>query len=149
MSEKKKLTARQYLEQLQMIDMQINQDIERLDEMKQSALCTGAIDYSRERVQTSPVSDKIGTDVTRYMIFNDEINAEIDRFVDAKEQIIREIRGLRVKNYIQVLFKVYVQFKSIKVAASEMGMSYQYVREVHKKALEMFEQTYKNLHYLC
>lgn len=148
MSEKKKLTARQYLEQLQMIDIQINQDIERLSEMKQSALSTGAIDYSRERVQTSPVGDKIGTDVTRYVTLNNEINEEIDRFVDSKEQIIKEIRGLRDKNYVQVLYKVYVQFKSIKVTASEMNMSYPHVRKIHTEALEMFEQTYKNLHYL-
>ena len=149
MSEKKKLTARKYLEQLQMIDMQINQDIERLDEMKQSALCTGAIDYSRERVQTSPVSDKIGTDVTRYMTFNDEINAEIDRFVDAKEQIIREIRELHDFYYVQVLFKVYVQFKSLKITAQEIRCSYNHVLKLHKKALAEFEKTHKNLTYLC
>lgn len=149
MSEKKKLTARQYLEQLQMIDIQINQDIERLSEMKQSALSTGAIDYSRERVQTSPVGDKIGTDVTRYMTFNDEINAEIDRFVDAKEQIIKEIRELRDFYYVQVLFKVYVQFKSLKITAQEMKRSYNFVLDVHKKALAAFEETHKNLTYLC
>lgn len=149
MSEKKKLTARQYLEQLQMIDIQINQDIERLSEMKQTALSTGAIDYSRERVQTSPVGDKIGTDVTRYMTFNDEINAEIDRFVDAKEQIIKEIRELRDFYYVQVLFKVYVQFKSLKITAQEMKRSYNFVLDMHKKALAAFEETHKNLTYLC
>lgn len=149
MSEKKKLTARQYLEQLQMIDIQINQDIERLSEMKQSALSTGAIDYSRERVQTSPVGDKIGTDVTRYMTFNDEINAEIDRFVDAKEQIIKEIRELRDFYYVQVLFKVYVQFKSLKITAQEMKRSYNFVLDIHKKALAAFEENHENLTYLC
>ena len=148
MSEKKKLTARQYLEQLQMIDIQINQDIERLSEMKHSALSTGGIDYSRERVQTSPVGDKIGTDVTRYMTFNDEINAEIDRFVDAKEQIIREIRELRDINYVQVLYKVYVQFKSLRVASEEMKKSYRYVIQIHNDALRVFEKTYQNLHYI-
>jgi len=148
MSDKKKLTAKQYLEQLAVLDTNINQDLERLSEMKTDATCTGAIDYSKDRVQTSVSGDKLGNDVGRYVDFEEQINAEIDRFVDAKEQIIKEIRGLRVKNYIQVLFKVYVQFKSIKVAASEMNMSYPYVREVHSKALDAFEKTYKNLHYL-
>lgn len=147
MSERK-LSAREYLEQLEVLDTNINQDLERLSDMKTNASCSGAIDYSKDRVQTSTSGDKLCNDVARYVDFEEQINAEIDRFVDAKEQIIQEIRDLRVKNYIQVLFKVYVQFKSIKVAASEMGMSYQYVREVHKKALKTFEQTYKNLHYL-
>ena len=144
----KKLTAREYLEQLAALDTNINQNIERLSEMKTNASCIGAIEYSKGRVQTSLSGDKLCNDVIRYVSFEEQINAEIDQFVDAKEQIIKEIRGLRVNNYIQVLFKVYVQFKSIKVAASEMNMSYPYVREVHRKALDLFEQTYKNLHYL-
>lgn len=34
MSEKKSLSARKYLEQLQEIDISINQELERLEEMK-------------------------------------------------------------------------------------------------------------------
>lgn len=148
MSEKKNLSARQYLEQLEVIDIKINQHLERLEEMKVNATCIGAIDYSKDRVQTSLLGDKLSNDVSRYIDFDAQINAEIDRFVDAKEQIISEIQGLNVKNYIQVLFKRYVQYKSLKLTASEMGMSYQYVRNIHKKALASFDKTYKNLHYL-
>ena len=144
----KKLTARQYLEQLQELDNNINQNLERLEEMKHSAAGVRGIDYAAERVQSSCVGNKLCNDVTRYMSLDVEINEEIDRFVDAKNQIIAEIRGLHVKNYIQVLFKVYVQFKSLKVSAAEMKMSYQYVRILHKNALAAFEDMYDNLHYL-
>ena len=144
----KKLTARRYLEQIQEFDIYINQDLERLEEMKVNACSTGAIDYSKDRVQTSPSGDTLCKQVTNYVAFNDEINAEIDRFSDAKEQIIKQIRGLHNARYSQVLFKVYVQFKSLKVASGEMGMSYQYVRNLHKAALTKFEETYNDLHYL-
>lgn len=73
---------------------------------------------------------------------------EIDQFVDAKKQIIKEIRGLRDKNMIQILTKVYVQFKTVKVASQEMKKSYSYTVELHNKALSAFEDTYKNLTYL-
>jgi len=43
---------------------------------------------------------------------------------------------------------VYVQFLALKSVAHEMGKSYQYTRELHKKALTMFEERYKNLDYL-
>lgn len=148
MSDRKKLSARKYLEQLQELDTNINQNLELLEEMKASARSTGGIDYSRERVQTSSAGDRLGNDVTRYVAFDEKINADIERFVDAKNQIIGEIRGLHVNNYIQVLFKVYVQFKSIRQAAKEMNRSYPYVVELHSKALAMFEETYKNLYYL-
>ena len=144
----KKLTARQYLEQLQELDTNINQDLERLEDMKTNACSTGGIDYSAERVQTSPSGDTLCKQVTNYVALNDEINAEIDRFSDAKEQIIKQIRGLHDARYSQVLFKVYVQFKTLKVASGEMGMSYQYVRNLHRAALARFEETYDNLHYL-
>lgn len=148
MSEKKKLSARAYLNQLQVIDNNINDDIARLSEMKMKAVSSGAIDYSKDHVQTSPAGDKLCSDVSRYLDFDAKINAEIDRFVDAKEQIIREIRELRVNNYVQLLYKVYVQYKSLKVASQEMKLSYSYVTEVHKKALTAFEETHKNLYYL-
>lgn len=148
MSDEKNLSAKRYLEQLEVIDIKINQHLERLEEMKTNAACTGAIDYSKDRVQTSLLGDKLSNDVSRYIDFDAQINAEIDQFVDAKEQIIAEIQGLNVKKYIQVLFKRYVQYKSLKLTASEMGMSYQYVRNIHKKALASFDKTYKNLHYL-
>lgn len=148
MMNNKKLTARQYLTQLQELDTNINQDLERLDDMKTNACSTGAIDYSAERVQTSPSGDSLCKAVTNYVAFNEQINREIDSFSDAKEQIIKQIRGLHDARYSQVLFKVYVQFKTLKVASGEMGMSYQYVRNLHSAALTRFEEIYDDLHYL-
>ena len=104
----KKLTARQYLTQLQELDTNINQDLERLEDMKTNACSTGGIDYSAERVQTSPSGDSLCKAVTNYVDFNEQINREIDKFSDAKEQIIKQIRGLHNARYSQVLFKVYV-----------------------------------------
>lgn len=147
MSDKKSLSARKYLEQLQEIDININQEIERLAEMKSSISCTGAIDYSKDRVQTSPVN-ALEKRVCNYVDFEERLNSHIDKFVDAKEQIISEIRGLHHKHYINILFKIYVQFKSIREAAGEMNLSYRYAIELHQKALKAFEDTHKNLHYI-
>lgn len=144
----KKLTARQYLEQLKLIDEKINQDLEELEAIKLSAYSVGSIDYSRERVQTSCSGDSLGNAVTRYIARSKQINSEIDLFVDAKDRIRKQIQGLNNRNYIQVLFKIYVQYKSVKVTASEMKKSYSYVVALHKKALLEFEETYENLHYL-
>ena len=144
----KKLTAKQYLDQLRVIDTKINQKMEELADLMTAATSTGAIDYSAERVQTSPTGDSLCRQVTNYVAFNEQINREIDSFSDAKEQIIKQIRGLHDARYSQVLFKVYVQFKTLKVASGEMGMSYQYVRNLHSAALTRFEEIYDNLHYL-
>ena len=144
---KKSLSAKEYLSQLAILNEQINQDLDRLRELKQCAANTGSFDYSQEKIQTSPVGDKLCSDVSRYVDAEKCINDEIDRFVDAKEQIIKEIRELHDVNYIQVLYKVYVQFKTLKTAATEMGKSYTYAKDTHKKALKMFGHIHKNLTY--
>ena len=149
MTKMRHLTALEYLSQLKILDIQIDQDIERLSEMKLNAIDSGAIDYSKERVQTSQSGDKLCKDVVNYVTYGEKINQEIDEYVAAKEQIIREIRELRNAEYIQVLYKVYVQYKNLKTTAVEMQRSYNYVMMIHKQALTEFKNLHPRLYYLC
>lgn len=143
----KKLTAKQYLDQLKVIDTKINQKMEELSDLMTSATSTGAIDYSKDRVQTSPMNAQENR-ICRYVDLDAEINREIDHFVDIKHQVTNEIQELNVDYYIKILFKVYVQYKTVKDAAQEIGLSYQYVRDLHKKALKAFEELHTDLYYL-
>jgi hypothetical protein len=141
------LTAREYLQQLQNIDISINQDVSRLSAMRINATGQGAIRYDRDRVQTSP-QDRLCNDVCDIVSFNEVLNQRIDAFVDAKELVIEQIRGLHNATFNQVLFKVYVEYKSLKQTAVEMGRCYTFVRDKHKEALAAFEKTYADLKYL-
>lgn len=143
----KKLTAKQYLDQLRVIDTKINQKTEELADLMTAATSTGAIDYSKDRVQTSPQNAQENR-ICKYVDLDAEINREIDEFVDIKHRVTKEIQELNVDYYIKILFKVYVQYKTVKDAANEIGLSYQYVRDLHKKALEAFEELHTDLHYL-
>lgn len=143
----KKLTAKQYLDQLRVIDTKINQKMEELADLMTAATSTGAIDYSKDRVQTSPQNAQENR-ICKYVDLDAEINREIDEFVDIKHRVTKEIQELNVDYYIKILFKVYVQYKTVKDAANEIGLSYQYVRNLHKKALKAFEELHTDLHYL-
>ena len=143
----KKLTAKQYLDQLRVIDTKINQKMEELADLMTTATSTGAIDYSKDRVQTSPQNAQENR-ICKYVDLDAEINREIDEFVDIKHRVTKEIQELNVDYYIKILFKVYVQYKTVKDAANEIGLSYQYVRDLHKKALKAFEELHTDLHYL-
>ena len=59
-----------------------------------------------------------------------------------QQEIIKKIQSLCNADYMQVLFKVYVQDKTIKQASQEMGRSYNFVLEAHKKALAEFDKKY-------
>jgi hypothetical protein len=141
------LSAREYLQQLQNINVSIDQDRSRLEAMRINATGQGAIRYDRDKVQASP-QNRLCNDVCDIVTFDDRLNNRIDRFIDAREKIIAQIRGLHNATYNQVLFKVYVEYKSLRQTAIEMGRCYAFIRDRHKSALAEFEVTYPDLKYL-
>ena len=59
--------------------------------------------------------------------------------------IIRQIQGLGNQSQIQLLFKRYIEGKKLRDITKEMGDSYVYVKELHKKSLQNFESSYQIL----
>lgn len=143
-----KLTAKEYLKQLEMIDLKINQDLELLYGKKSEAASMGSFDYSKDRVKTSPTGDGLCKKVSNYVILDEQINREIDAFADARNKIIGEIRRLKKADYVNILFKMYVQYKSIAQTAEEMHKSYGYIRRRHLEALDAFEKANDDMTYL-
>ena len=141
------LSAREYLQQLQDIDVSINQDLSRLEAMRTQATGQSAIRYDKDKVQASP-QDRLCNDVCDIVTFDDRLNNRIDRFIDAREKIIAQIRGLHNATYNQILFKVYVEYKSLRQTAVEMGRCYAFIRDRHRSALAEFEIIYSDLQYL-
>lgn len=142
------MTAEQYLEQIEAIDMQINQDIRRLEQMRSAAAGTKAIRYDTDPVQTSPDGDRLLLDVAKYIELEKRINAEIDRFIDVKDLIIRQIRGLHTVKNVQFLYLRYVDYMPLEDVSEEMGISYSTVKRIRLNALAEFGDTYQNLKYL-
>lgn len=140
------MTAKEYLERIQLRDEQINQKLNELEDLQRRRTVISAVDYSKEKSSGSQrreapferVSDKI-TDLTA------EINREIDFFVTEKHEIINQIQGLDDCRFVKVLYKRYVEYKNFKVIADEMGYAYQYAIELHVDALKDFENSYKNI----
>ncbi len=135
------MKVKEYLQQLKRLDTLINQKIKELDELR-SMSTVGAVDYSKERVQTSPSEDAPFVKlIVRIVDLEAEINAEIDNFVDEKHKIINQIQGLKNSDYITLLFKRYVEYKSLEKICVEMNFSYDYIKHLHSYALKDFEET--------
>lgn len=139
------MKAKEYLQQLQRLDTVINQKIKELGDLRLKSKSTGSIDYSKERVQTSPSGDAPFVKlIGRIVDLEEEINAEIDRYVDEKHRIINQIQGLKNSDYISLLFKRYVEFKSLERICVEMNFSYDYIKHLHGYALKDFEDKILN-----
>lgn len=141
------MTAKEYLEQLEILNTVINQKIEELHELKTDSINVGAIDYSKDRVQGGKQGNPVQDAVSRFVDLENTINDEIDQYANSKHLLINQIQQLHNNNYIQILFKKYVQFKTLNKVSEEMNMSYDYIRELHKKALHAFSDMHANLEY--
>lgn len=140
------MKAKEYLQQLQRLDTIINQKIKELGELRTMSTSIGSIDRFKEHVQTSLSNDASFVKIANRIIdLNEEINREIDAFVNEKHKIINQIQSLKNNKYIKILYKHYVEFKRLEVVAVEMNFTYQYVVELHGYALKDFQTTYENL----
>ncbi|MCI6998029.1 MAG: hypothetical protein MR936_14930 [Eubacterium sp.] len=138
------MTAKEYLSELQLI----NTKIEQLQEQRQMYLDRGTsitAPISPVKVQTSGTIDRMGDNISQAADLGNEIDEEINKLRNRQYETIKMIQSLHNVNHMQVLFKVYVQFKTVKIAADEIGISYQYAKEVHKKALAAFEAVHTDI----
>lgn len=134
------MKPKEYLQQVQKLDVMINQKIAEKSELRKFD-GVSAIDYSGDKVQSSPKGDAPFTkSVERIIDLEKEIDDMIDQYVNLKDQIINEIQSLSNVTYIEILYKRYIKYKRLEVIAVELGYSYQYVRVMHGYALQEFEK---------
>lgn len=135
------MKAKEYLQQLKRLDTLINQKIQELGELR--AMSTvGSVDYSKERVQSSPSQDAPFVRVIHKIIeLEEEINAEIDKFIDKKHLIINQIQELHNADEINVLYDRYVEFKTFEKIAVDLNYTIRNIYFIHGRALQNFETT--------
>ena len=137
------MKAKEYLQRLKKLDIKINQKIKELEDLKVTARSVKSIDYSKERVQSSPSTEApFVKTVEKINILENEINAKIDEFVDEKDKIINQIQGLDDSMYINILYKHYVEFMTFEKIAVDLNYSIRNIYVIHEKALQNFEQVY-------
>ena len=135
------MTAKKYLSELQVI----NTKIEQLQEQRQMYLDMATsitAPVNPVKVQTNRISDLIGDKTSKAIDLGKKIDEEINNLWNKQQEVVKEIQSLHNVDYIRILFKVYVQFKTIKQASFEMKKSYSYTVELHKTALAAFEAAY-------
>ena len=134
------MKAKEYLQQLKRLDILIKQKNKEVDNLCLKSKSASNIDYSKERVQTSssgeaPFVKLIG----RIVDLETEISQEINTFLQEKHKIINQIQELNNTDYIRLLYKRYVEYKSLEHICVEMDFSYDYIKHLHGCALKDFE----------
>ena len=137
------MTAKEYLGQLLRYEKMINNKLSELYQLKaMSSSISVAMDS--ERVQTSVRNDKIPNAIVRIEEKQAEINSIVEDYVNAKDNIIRDIEKLTDSNQYDVLFKRYVEHKTFEVIATDLNYSWRQIIRIHGEALREFEKIINN-----
>lgn len=129
------MEAKEYLEQVEKINMMITNKLSEVDQWKSIAHGITSPMDGKERIKSTGNLQKMSDAVAMYVDIQAEIDAEIDRLVDIKKDVIHNIEQLPAVEY-DVLHKVYIQFKDFKEISVEYDKTYSWVTTVHGRALK-------------
>ena len=139
------MKATDFLNQLKRMEESIKNKLEEVAQLKSIALVVTAVSnnviidgekHSADRVQSSGSQQKMADTICKYVDLEKEIDHDIDRLIEKRDEVLAVINALEKPVQCTVLRKKYVQFKSFKRIAEEMNYTYQYIIEQHNKALK-------------
>ena len=128
------MNAKAYLRQIRKLDILIENKLSERERWRAVALNTTAR-YDGERVQTSGSKQTMADAMNRYVDLEREIDADVDKLINARRDILSVIEQLNATEY-DLLHKHYVQFLDLYVIAQRMDRSYSWVTTVHGRALK-------------
>jgi len=138
------MTPKEYLLQIQKLDTKIKQRQQQLDELTATmyGLSGGSLG---ERVSTSAKNEAAFVNlVEKKDALEFFITALTIEFMDKKNRIIGEIQAMENTQYMNLLYKRYVERKTLEVIAVEMNYSYRHANRVHGLALIEFGKQFLN-----
>lgn len=130
--------AREYLEGIEKLDNIINSLIAEYETMKDMVTKITAVNEG-DRVQASGSQEKMADMVVKMIDYQNTINANIDKYINMRNNILTVLQLLEKADHINVLYKRYFEFKSWEVIACEMGYTYRWVTKLHGRALNALD----------
>lgn len=94
------------------------------------SLTGGAIDYSKDKIQTTPTNN-----LEEVMARIDEIDRRIDFLIDEIRKYKDVIYAMNTDKYVNVLVDLYIELKSFKQIATSLKKTKSTIFERHEGAL--------------
>lgn len=137
------MTAKKYLQQIYKLHIKIKHRKDELETLKVSASGYHGIDYSADRVQSSP-DDRMANVVGKYLDLEAEISQMLEEYMLKRHYIINQIEGINNAQLSDILYARYVSFESLATIANDLHYEYTYCCRLHGKALREFARLYLN-----
>lgn len=137
------MKAKEYLEGIKRLDNIINSLIAEYDAIKGM---TTKITASSEgdRVQASGSQERMADMVCKMVDCQNNINANIDKYVNMRNNILEVLQLLDNADHIAVLYKRYFEFKKWEQIACEIGIGWRGTLKLHGRALNAMDKILNN-----
>ena len=133
------MKAFEYLNQIKKMDAKINNDIEELESLQTLATKTTSA-LGGNRVQASGSQQKMADCVIKIAELKENINAEVDAYVEYKEQVKQFIHEACDADCCRLLYLRYFRYETLEGIAKEMNYSREWItKSLHKKALAQIQ----------
>lgn len=139
------MTAKEYLKQIEKLDIKIRQKETELECLRETAGGSAAIRYDKDNIQVSACGDMLERAVIRMVELEEKIFADKVRLASMRDQIVDQIQALDDKRYIEILYLRYVKYEKFEKIALDLSYDYVYLRALHGEALGNFETRYSNI----
>ncbi len=128
------MTAKEYLSQARYLDLRINSKVQQVASLNDLATKATSTLTGMPRNPNHATSTMEET-IAKIIDLQAEINRDIDRLVDLKQEITAVIKAVDNNEYQTLLEKRYLCFLSWEKIAVEMGYSIRNIQILHGKAL--------------
>lgn len=135
------MTAKQYLRQVKRLDNIINAKLEQIEKLRAMSINISRV-MSPDKVHSQENRSKTEKIIVKIIDLEREVTNDIDRLVDLKREIMQKIDAMEDDNYKVLLTLRYLNFKTWEEIAVEMDYTFQWVHQLHKRALIEFERKY-------
>lgn len=130
------MEAKQYLGQVERLDLYIAQAQRKINKLKRSATSTSA-NMGGERVSSSGNKQKMADTVDQYI---DIERQDLARYKRERAEILHTLERLKVRLRFIVLYEHYFNGKSLKKISAETRYSYSHVKKAHGKGLKELQE---------
>lgn len=132
-------SAKQFLRQIRHLDNTINAKLDQIEELKTMTMKFTSV-LSNDKIQGTQIQDKMANLIAKYVDFEAEITADIDRLIDMKRLAVQLIDQLKECDFRLILTLRYLNYCSWEQIAVELSYTFQWVHVLHKRALIEFEK---------
>ena len=133
------MSVKDYLQEIHRLDLYTEQKRQEYETLKSLHKGISSVDYSKVRVKTLGKHEGFTRHSDQLVDLEAELQRDMHYFNRMRHERIEKIQRMEETSHMELLYKRYVEYKSLEYIAKEMGYSYKHIQKLHSDALKVFE----------